>query len=159
MIYWFFGLPGSGKTYAARRFSRLTGIPAYEGDDFHTEEDRRAVAAGAFTLAHRHAQLERIQRVLQAHAMSGAIVTHPLPDKASRILVKASSAVPVRLVYVTAPLPLIRSRLETRTDHHFGVELLDAWIPKHWQEPTDEDVFVLHNHAGAPPLESQLRRL
>lgn len=157
--YWFFGVPGSGKTHIAGLFSQMTGIPRFEGDDFHTEDDRRAVAQGAFTLERRHAQLERIHFALQKAHTPYALVTHPLPDKASRKLVRGLTGHAVQLVYVKAPFVLIKQRLITRKGHHFGPELLDAWIPKHWEEPKDEDCFVIENGSEDHLLESQLREL
>jgi gluconate kinase len=159
MVHWFFGFPGSGKTHVAGLFSQRAGIPRYEGDDFHTEDDRRAIEAGAFTLAHRHAQLERIHRALRNAGISDALVTHPLPDKASRQLVRGLSGHVARLIYVTAPLPLIKERLATRKDHHFSARLLDAWIPRHWEEPVGEDCFLIKNGPDEDLLEVQLRKL
>lgn len=156
MIYWFFGLPGSGKTYLAKKFSRLAGIPQFEGDEFHTEEDRRVIAVGQFTLAHRHAQLTRIDEALQG-ITGHAIVTHPLPDKESRERVRSSGN--TRLVYVKASLRLVKSRLVRRKEHHFGPELLDAWIDRHWQEPEEEECFALNNSRNAPAVERRLRAL
>jgi len=158
-LYWFFGLPGSGKTHVAKIVSQMTGLPVYEGDSFHTEDDRRVIAAGAFTLARRHAQLERIRLALQTAGTLDALVTHALPDKASRTLVRGLSGHASRLIYVTAPLTLIRKRLAARRDHHFGPELLDAWIPRHWEEPEGEDCFVIENGTDDRLLEAQLRKL
>jgi gluconate kinase len=155
MRYWFFGLPGSGKTYLAKQFSLMTNFPQFEGDDFHTADDRKVIAEGAFTLAHRHAQLARVASSLQASAVADAIITHPLPDRASRALIREQSA---RLVYVAAPVPLIRERLISRTGHHFGVDLLDAWILRHWEDPMGEKCIVVNND-GSEPAESQLRKL
>ena len=159
MIYWFLGIPGSGKTHIARLFSQMTGIPQYEGDDFHTEEDRRAVAEGMFTLEHRHAQLSRIGTALQSVRQRDALVTHPLPDKASRARVRDSGDGNVRLAYVRAPLDVTRERLSLRTNHHFGAHLLDAWLVRHWQEPEGEDCFVIENDSSAQTLETRLKEL
>ncbi len=156
MIYWFFGLPGSGKTTLAKLFASMTGFPHFEGDEYHTDEDRRVIALGQFTLAHRHAQLTRIDEALQA-ARGSAIVTHPLPDKASRDRVRASGN--ARLVYVQAPLRLVRARLQGRTGHHFGPELLDDWIARHWQEPTGEDYYALNNSENGPAVRRRLNAL
>lgn len=155
MQYWFFGLPGSGKTHVAKLFAHMTLMPQYEGDDFHTAEDRKVIAEGAFTLAHRHAQLARVASSLLASDVTDVIVTHPLPDRSSRTLIREQSA---RLVYVTAPLVLIKARLAARIGHHFGVELLDAWIPRHWEDPTGEPCFIVHND-GSASLEQQLTQL
>ena len=159
ILYWFFGFPGSGKTHVAGVFSQMTGIPQYEGDDFHTEDDRRAVAAGAFTLERRYAQLMRIHADLQTAHAPDALVTHPLPDKKSRQLVRSLSGDAVRLIHVTAPLHLVKQRLADRHGHHFGANLLDAWIPKHWEEPRDEDCFLIENGSDERLLEAQLRKL
>jgi gluconate kinase len=159
MLQWFFGFPGAGKTHVAGLFSQMTGIPRYEGDDFHTEDDRRAVEAGTFTLAHRHAQLERIHLAIRTAGISDALVTHPLPDKASRELVRGLSGHAARLIYVTAPLALVKERLATRKDHHFSARLLAAWIPRHWEEPEDEDCFVFENGSDNDVLQEQLTKL
>ena len=158
MQYWFFGFPGSGKSHVAGLFSRMTGIPVCDGDDFHTEDDRRAVAQGTFGLGHRHAQLGRINAAIQAMRTPDVLVTHPLPDKASRTLVRELSGRAVRLVHVNAPLVLIKARLSVRTDHHFGPDLLDAWIPQHWEKPAGEDCFVIENGVS-DMLEPQLRQM
>lgn len=152
MQYWFFGLPGSGKSHVASLFSCMLNVSQIEGDDFHTENDRKMIAEGSFTLVHRHAQLKRILNEIQD---SDVIVTHPLPDKISRSLIRESSC---QLIYVTAPLFLIKRRLAAREGHHFGAELLDAWIPRHWEEPVGEGNIVINND-GNESLEHQLEKL
>ncbi len=155
MRYWFFGLPGSGKTHVAKLFSQMTNIPQYEGDDFHTDEDRQVIAAGAFTLAHRHAQLARVTHSLRTSGVVDAIITHPLPDRNSRNLIRIQSA---QLIHVSAPIPLVKERLADRKWHHFGPELLDAWIPRHWEDPLGEEYFGINND-GSDPIEPQLMKL
>src|SRR3989338_483495 len=157
-IDWFFGIPGSGKTHIARQLSQMTGIPMYDGDDFHTNDDRRAVAQGIFTLERRHAQLKRISTKLRTAGTPHALVTHPLPDRESRALVRRLSTGDVRLIHVTAPLDLIKERLRARKDHHFWSDLLDAWISKHWQEPCGENCLVIENGLDNQLLEDQLRK-
>jgi gluconate kinase len=137
MEYWFFGPPGSGKSYVGGLFSQMTGNPLYDGDDFHTEEDRRVIARGEFTLAHRH----------------------PLPDRTSRERVRNFGSRTVQLVYVRAPLALTKTRLWARTNHHFDAQLLDAWLVRHWEEPNGEDCFVIENDLDSAPLEVQLEEL
>ncbi|MES2135114.1 MAG: AAA family ATPase [Patescibacteria group bacterium] len=157
-VDWFFGIPGSGKTYIAKRISEMTGIPSYEGDDFHTEDDRRAIAESRFTLAHRHQQLKRIIVKLQTSGVSHALVTHPLPDRKSRALVRSFGGA-VRLIHVKAPLEVIKDRLSTRTNHHFDIGLLAAWIPRHWEEPEGEDCLVVKNDLDNNLLDAELRKV
>lgn len=158
MIYWFIGVPGTGKTYVARLFATLTGFPQFEGDDFQTEDDRKVIAAGAFTLEHRYAQLSRISTALKDAGVTNGVVTHPLPDTESRRLVRESGN--AQLVYVRAPLAVIRGRLKARKDHHFGSELLTPWLKQHWAEPTQEEgCLVIDNFGSGETLEAQLRRL
>lgn len=159
MWYWFFGLPGSGKSHVAGILSRLTGIPQYEGDNFQTAEDRGFIARGAFTVQRRHDQLMRIVSKLGDSNRKDALITHPLPDKVSRALVRTLHPHGTQLVYVTAPLTLIRKRLRERENHHFGPELLDAWISRHWEDPVNEDTFVIDNGEGVDTLVSQLNQL
>lgn len=159
MIYWFFGIPGSGKSFVADRFSVMTGIRAFNGDDFHSTDDRKAIEAGKFTLAHRHTQLTRIAHALRALGKSDAIVTHPLPDRESRARIQRLYSDAGRLVYVKAPIELIKHRLGRRTGHHFRADQLDAWIPKHWQEPVGENCFVIENGPDDEMLKLQLMSL
>jgi len=143
MHYWFFGLPGSGKSHMANLFSAMTGFPQYEGDDFHTHEDRRVIAEGQFTLAHRHAQLKRISDVLHSAEVLDAVITHPLPDRNSRAGLYTRSS---KLIYVKADLALIKQRLTSRTGHHFGADQLDEWIPRHWEKPIGEENHIIQNN-------------
>ncbi|MEK7156876.1 MAG: hypothetical protein AAB790_03690 [Patescibacteria group bacterium] len=62
-------------------------------------------------------------------------------------------------MHVTAPLVLVRKRLHERKNHHFGPELLDAWIARHWEEPAGEDFFLIENAEEKEALVSQLDRL
>lgn len=159
MWYWFFGIPGSGKTHTAKLFSRMIGIPHFEGDDFHTEADRDAIAEGTFTLQDRYAQLERISSALHRERTLRAVITHPLPDKSSRRLVHRLSDNRAQLVHVTAPLPLIKARLRGRKNHHFGENLLDAWLRRHWEQPTCESNFVIRSDVRRRRVKAQLETL
>ena len=159
MIYWIFGIPGSGKSTVAKQFSELSGMPVFEGDDFQTEEDREVIAAGVFTLERRHAQLSRIMENIDSKGPSRAIVTHPLPDRESRTRVLGVNGEEGKLVYGKAPLSVIEERLIARRGHHFGPDLLDAWIPRHWQEPTEEGLVVIENGLDQQLLNAQLKAL
>ena len=156
MIIWILGPPGSGKTFIARLLSQMTGFRHYEGDEFHTEEDRRAVAAGLFTVEHRHQQLAKIIAKLREDCVPDAIVTHPLPDKASRALIREVSDGTASLIYVRAPFDLIEERIGARNDHHFTVDLLEPWMTRHWKEPEPGECYVIDNDPDARPLIAQL---
>jgi len=121
----------------------MIGFPQYEGDDFHTEDDRKVIAEGLFTLSHRHAQLKRVSAALRSAKVLDAIITHPLPDRNSRAGLYKKSC---KLVYVKTDLVLIKQRLANRKGHHFGADQLDEWIPRHWEEPIGEENLVIHNN-------------
>ncbi len=156
MVYWFYGQPGSGKSYVAAIFAEMIGATQYEGDTFHTKADRRAVLKGTFTLERRHAQLARIAKALKAQKGKDAIVTHPLPDKRSRELLAASGGGDVVLIYVRTPRALQLKRLKARKGHHFTPDLLPAWINRHWQEPKGEGHFLVRNSVTKRELKKRL---
>ncbi len=155
MIDWFFGFPGSGKSHCADVYERMTGFPRYEGDDFQTPADKRKIKSGTFGLPERHAQLARISEELEG--LTNAIVTHPLPDLGSRLQLRLSGT--ARLIYVKTPLELARQRVMERKGHEFTADLFDAWLLKHWLEPSEGECFVIENGLDAPFLEDQLRKL
>ena len=136
MIYWFFGYPGIGKDYCAKKLSLIKEFPYIDADDFLTEEDRDKLLDKSFTIEDRLLKLERIIthiRSLQKHHES-ITVADSLPDNASRNLVKNSFSEKIKLILVTAPDEIHKKRIAKRKNHFFTAELLDDYIKKHWKK-------------------------
>jgi gluconate kinase len=159
MTYWFFGLPGSGKSHVAKIFSEISGVPVIDADDFHTKSDREAIRKRAFTVERRHAQLKRVQRHLRRMKTGDAIVTHVLADTKSRSLLVNQSGSPAMLVYVTTPRAQHLKRLQRRKNHHFTADMLEEWIPRLWQEPERGRYPVIRNNVPKRELVKRLKAL
>ncbi len=136
MIYWFFGYPGIGKDYCAKKLSQLKKFPYIDADDYLTEEDREKLLHKSFSVEDRLLKLERIIthiKNLQKHHENIA-VADSLPDNASRNLVRNSFQGNIKLILVTAPDELHKKRIAKRKNHFFTIELLEDYIKKNWKK-------------------------
>lgn len=136
MIYWFFGYPGIGKDYCAKRLSEIKKFPYIDADDFLTDEDIQKLLNKRFTVEDRLLKLERIIthiNNLQKHHENIA-VADSLPDNASRNLVKNSFSENIKLILVTAPEEVHKKRISKRKKHFFTIGLLEDYIKKNWKK-------------------------
>lgn len=152
MVFWFFGYPGIGKDFLATKLSRLVAIPHINADDFLTATDKKKLIKGTFTQQDRIKKLKRIityiNKLLPKHP--SLVAADSLPDNLSRQLLFDTFAPEITFIYVHAPRKIHLSRLKARKEHFFTMDLLDAWIKKHWK-PIDIPYISFQNSEGAEP--------
>ena len=156
MVYWFFGFPGIGKDYCAKKFSELTGSSYVSADSFLTAQEKEKLMNGTFTKIDRLIKLERICAALM-HMGANIAIADSLPDAASRDYVHTYFNNNVRFLLVTASPEIHRQRIARRTDHFFTADILDRWIAQHWNGNITIPYTVIKN--SSQDIEEQLRRI
>ena len=158
MIYWFFGYPGIGKDYSAKKLSELGKFPHLDADDFLTEEDREKLLKNIFSKEDRLLKLGRIvdhlKSLLKHH--EHIAVADSLPDNVSRLFILNSFPGKIKLILVTADPKIHKKRITKRKNDFFTEELLDSYIKKNW-----EKVIVSYTEFdnGIKSSEEELRKL
>lgn len=125
------GVSGSGKTVVGRRLAVAIGSRFYDADDLHPPENVARMRAGTpLTDADREPWLVRL----------GALVDDTLADEGPGIVLACSALKRayrhrlrvddprVRLVHLAGPEPVIRARIEARTDHYMPASLLPSQL-------------------------------
>lgn len=136
MIYWFFGYPGVGKDFLAKKLSKVINIPYIDADDFLTPTDKQKLIKGTFAQKDRIRKLKRIiahiNKLLSKH--SHLTAADSLPDNLSRNFLLETFKSNIIFIYVTVPKSAHLKQLKERKGHFFKAELLDTWIKKHWED-------------------------
>jgi gluconokinase len=120
------GVAGSGKSSLGALVAARLALPFIEGDDFHSEENRRKMHAGiALTDADRASWLELLGRQLAAHR-AGAVLACSALKRSYRDQLRA--AVPgLRFVYLDIARAVARARVAARADQHlFPASLVES---------------------------------
>lgn len=123
------GVAGVGKSTIGKALSKTTGIPFFDGDDYHTEANRDKMAAGiALSDEDRTAWLFELQGVIEnaLHKSSCILACSALKKSHRAILEKNSNA--VHFVYLEGNKNLIEQRLESRKGHYFPASLLASQL-------------------------------
>lgn len=133
------GVSGVGKTSVARELVARTGWVFAEGDDLHTEANRRKMAAGhLLDDDDRWPWLHRIAGWIgeQEAAGRGAVITcSALKRRYRDLLVDGHPS--VRFVHLLAPPELLEQRLTARKGHYMPASLLASQLEA--LEPLQDD--------------------
>lgn len=126
MIIYIMGVSGSGKTTIGKKLSQRTGIPFFDGDDFHSPSNVEKMAAGQPLDDNDRAEwLTRINELAKEQMkMKGAIIAcSALKEKYRKVLSQAITF-PVFWVFLQGSYELIEKRMQARTDHFMPPTLL-----------------------------------
>ena len=124
------GVSGSGKTTVARAVADRLSWPFVEGDDLHSSENVAKMAGGApLTDEDRAPWLEAIARQIRHwyEAGSPGVVTCSALKRAYRETLLAGIPT-ARVLFLTAPRELLKSRLTARKGHFMPTSLLDSQL-------------------------------
>jgi gluconokinase len=127
-LYVVMGVSGSGKTVIGSALARSLGVEFVEGDDFHSEENVKRMAAGiALTDEDRAPWLRSIAARLRAakDAGTGLVVSCSALKRSYRDLLRAEVG-DVRFIFLKGAQALIAERLATRSGHFMPSSLLDS---------------------------------
>jgi gluconokinase len=145
------GVSGVGKTTVATGIAHAMGWVFAEGDDFHSEENRRKMAAGhPLTDEDRWPWLRSIGAWMDERLAAGqsAVVTCSALRRVYRDLLRENRS-QVRFCELDAPPDLIAERLAHRTGHYMPPSLLPSQLAT--LEPLAEDEPGAHVSVAATP--------
>jgi gluconokinase len=118
------GVAGCGKSSLGAAVAQAEGLPFFEGDEFHTPESRRKMAAGIpLTDAGRAQWLSRIAEQLAAHEQ-GVVGTCSALKRAYRDQLRRA-APGLRFVFMELSRELSLQRVAGRAGHFFSPALVD----------------------------------
>jgi len=140
------GVSGSGKTTIGRLLSYKTGIPFFDGDDFHAAANKEKMKLGIpLTDEDRMGWLQQLHALAEKEsAGKGAIIACSALKEKYRQLLSSHLHKPV-WVFLTGSFELIQQRLKNRAGHFMPAALLQSQfdaleIPK--------DVFTVQVNQG-----------
>ncbi len=149
LIIYIMGVSGSGKSTIASLLSEETGIPYFDGDDFHPQANKAKMESGQpLNDADRKGWLERLNTLaLKELENEGAIiVSSALKEKYRQILSKDLAQ--VSWVYLKGSFELIEERLGSRDHEYMPPSLLRSQF-----EALEEPAYGLHVDIDQEPKE------
>ena len=120
------GVAGSGKTTIGKKLSARTGLPFFDGDDFHLPEKVEKMRRGEpLTDRDRAEWLARINAIAREQAKNkGAIIACSALKEKYRHVLTSGLAVPLHWVFLRGDFDVIEKRMKLRTDHFMPAALL-----------------------------------
>jgi carbohydrate kinase (thermoresistant glucokinase family) len=128
MVIYIMGVSGSGKTTIGKKLSAKTGIPFFDGDDFHSARNVEKMRIGQpLHDSDRAEWLTRINEIAKKQmANKGAIIACSALKEKYRKVLTFGIRVPVFWVFLRGSFELIDRRMKLRTDHFMPVALLTS---------------------------------
>jgi carbohydrate kinase (thermoresistant glucokinase family) len=126
MIIYIMGVSGSGKTTIGKKLSDKTGMPFYDGDDFHLPEKVEKMRKGQpLDDSDRAEWLARINAIAREQAaQKGAIIACSALKEKYRHVLTTGLTVPFFWVFLRGDFAVIEKRMKLRTDHFMPAALL-----------------------------------
>ena len=140
------GVSGSGKTTIGKKLSAKTGMPFYDGDDFHLPEKVQKMREGQpLNDTDREEWLARINKIAREQAArKGAIIACSALKEKYRKLLTSELTVPVFWVFLRGNFELIEKRMKLRKDHFMPASLLASQFQT-LEVPTDALTVDIHD--------------
>lgn len=147
------GVAGCGKSSVGAALATAEGLALIEGDDHHSEANRRKMSQGIpLDDADRADWLSALGAELRAHAASGAVLTCSALKAAYRARLRGF-APDLRFVFLDLDLAAARLRVAARPGHFFSSALVDTQFAT--LERPDGEPGVLRLDATRPVVELQ----
>jgi gluconokinase len=148
MVVIVMGVTGAGKTTVGRALAGALGWEFHDGDELHSEENKRKMHLGiALDDVDRAPWLSAIRKLIQGmlrEGRSGVVACSALKQSyRDEIVVDPDS---VKVVYLKGSKEVIAERLRGRTGHFMNPDLLQSQIDT-LEEPRDAIVVDI---SGAP---------
>jgi len=127
-IIYIMGVSGSGKTTVGEKLSAATGIPFFDGDDFHSKANKKKMHTGhPLTDEDREKWLRAIHHLAKEEAVKeGAIIACSALKEKYRLLLSEGIETVVRWVFLQGDYKLILARMQKRKGHFMPETLLQS---------------------------------
>ena len=124
------GVSGSGKTTVGKALASALGIPFYDADDFHPQDNIVKMDQGIpLQDLDRESWLETLSKNLtQWEAATGAVLACSALKETYRTVLQSGVENDVTWVYLYGRSKLIKERMAGRRGHYFKPELLDSQL-------------------------------
>ncbi len=124
------GVSGSGKTTVGELLSQQTGVPFFDGDDFHPQANVDKMAHGTpLTDADRAGWLADLARHIgQWEHEKGAILACSALKESYRTALQAGARQPLDWVFLTGDRALLLQRMESRQGSYMKANMLDSQL-------------------------------
>jgi 6-phosphogluconate dehydrogenase len=127
-IFIIMGVSGSGKTTVGLLLSRQTGIPFFDGDDFHSPANKDKMRAGTpLTDEDRLTWLEALHTLMVAQSkVRGAIIACSALKERYRAILALNLSDVIQWIVLRGGYELIHDRMMLRKDHYMPAGLLKS---------------------------------
>lgn len=144
------GVSGSGKTTVGELLSQQTGLPFFDGDDFHPAANVAKMASGQpLTDADRAGWLADLARHIgQWEQDKGAILACSALKETYRTTLQAGAQAPLHWVFLTGSPELLRQRMQARQGSYMKANMLDSQL-----ETLEVPAYGLHLDVAHTPQE------
>jgi carbohydrate kinase (thermoresistant glucokinase family) len=127
-VIYIMGVSGSGKTTIGLQLSAITGIPFFDGDDFHSTSNKEKMKSGiALTDDDREGWLYSINKLAKEEGTKkGAIIACSALKEKYRTILSEGIEKTVHWVFLQGDRSLISERIKTRKNHFMPESLLQS---------------------------------
>ena len=128
IIIYIMGVSGSGKTTIGKKLSGNTGLPFFDGDDFHPARNVEKMKTGQpLQDTDRAEWLAKLNRIAKEQKTNkGAIIACSALKEKYREVLTSGITIPVFWVFLRGGFELIEGRMKSRTGHFFPPTLLTS---------------------------------
>lgn len=144
-VLFIMGVSGTGKSTIGTMVSESLGVPFYDGDDFHPEENIKKMSAGLpLNDNDRQGWLEKLNALAKEQKSKGAVIACSALKERYREILRNEIEGFVHFIYLEGSFELIKSRMELRKGHFMPAELLKSQFET-LEPPTDAiNVSISH---------------
>lgn len=161
MIYFFFGYPGIGKDYCAKRLSELLNCLNIDADTYLTDKERAKLKNGTFTADDRADKLQRICDDIADKLIKNKDITigDSLPNQAAREFIVKYFGDNVKMILVQSSAEVHQKHISERKDHFFTEDILKDYIDSNWEPIKIKHQTIINDSNDLSSLDDQLKKL
>ena len=127
-IIYIMGVSGSGKTTIGEKLAEKTGLPFFDGDDFHSPANKEKMKRSIpLTDEDRKDWLIQMNNAAMDQAnLAGAVLACSALKETYRAILSSGITIPLYWVFLQGSFELIKKRMEERKDHFMPANLLSS---------------------------------